>query len=130
MNEHPWHPRQFNPDVSEEFVELIADMMEKDPQKRIQSAEEVANRLEPWATEITHLHSQELLDTPWHAPAVPVESAGAVPSDMHETQPDGYMESAEALTGTKSETSQETFSSHSRDASPPPMTWLPEPDQA
>ena len=129
LNEHPWHPRQFNPDVSEEFVELIADMMEKDPQKRIQSAEEVANRLEPWATEITHLHSQELLDTPWHAPAVPVESAGVAPSDMHETQPDGYMESAEALTGTKSETSQETFSSHSRDASPPPMTWLPEPDQ-
>ena len=25
----PWHPRRFNADLSEEFVEIIADMMEK-----------------------------------------------------------------------------------------------------
>tara|TARA_B100000676_G_scaffold309697_1_gene374018 strand:+ start:320 stop:1693 length:1374 start_codon:yes stop_codon:yes gene_type:complete len=130
LNEHPWHPRQFNPDVTEEFVELIADMMEKDPQKRIQSADEVANRLEPWASEITHLHTSELLETPWQAPAVPVDAAGNVApaSDMHETQPDGYVESSEALVGTESGASQETLNSHSRDVSPPPMTWVPEPE--
>ncbi len=45
----PWHPRRFNPEVSEEFVEIIADMMEKDPKNRVQSAAEVAARLEMWA---------------------------------------------------------------------------------
>ncbi|MDB4331818.1 serine/threonine protein kinase [bacterium] len=46
----PWHPRKFAPDLSEEFVDVIADMMEKDPMRRIQSAAEVAERLEPWVS--------------------------------------------------------------------------------
>jgi len=131
LNEHPWHPRQFNPDVGEEFVELIADMMEKDPQKRIQSADEVASRLEPWASEITHLHTNELLVTPWQAPAVPLESATdpLAASDMHETQPDGYSESSEALVVTESGVSQETLDSQSRNFSAPPMNWVPIPEQ-
>ena len=45
----PWHPRRFAPELQEEFVDTIADMMEKDPANRIQSAAEVAERLEPWA---------------------------------------------------------------------------------
>lgn len=44
------HPRTFNPEISEEFVEIIADMMEKDTSERIQSANEVVKRLEPWTT--------------------------------------------------------------------------------
>ena len=125
LNEHPWHPRQFSTDVSEEFVELIADMMEKDPQKRIQSAEEVANRLEPWANEVTYFNTGDLIGTPWLAPAVPVESTeNPLPvSDMHETHPDGYIESTEAMVATDSGASQETLNSQSRDVSPPPMTW-------
>ena len=125
LNEHPWHPRQFSTDVSEEFVELIADMMEKDPQKRIQSAEEVANRLEPWANEVTYFNTGDLIGTPWLAPAVPVESTeNPLPvSDMHETHPDGYIESTEAMVATESGASQETLNSQSRDVSPPPMTW-------
>lgn len=48
----PWHPRQFAPDISDEFAEVIADMMEKIPEKRIQSAAEVIRRLEPWANDL------------------------------------------------------------------------------
>jgi serine/threonine protein kinase len=127
LNEHPWHPRQFNADVSEEFVELIADMMEKDPQKRIQSAEEVASRLEPWASEVAYFNTGDLIGTPWMAPAVPVASGeNSLPaSDMHETHPDGYVESAEAMVATESGASQETLNSQSRDVSPPPMPWVP-----
>ena len=130
LNEHPWHPRQFSTDVSEEFVELIADMMEKDPQKRIQSAEEVANRLEPWANEVTYFNTGDLIGTPWLAPAVPVESTeNPLPvSDMHETHPDGYIESTEAMVATESGASQETLNSQSRDVSPPPMTWVSVPE--
>lgn len=47
--ETPWHPRQFNPELSDEFADLIADLMEKDPQRRVQTAEEVARRLAAWA---------------------------------------------------------------------------------
>lgn len=130
LNEHPWHPRQFSTDVSEEFVELIADMMEKDPQKRIQSAEEVANRLEPWTNEVTYFNTGDLIGTPWLAPAVPVESTeNPLPvSDMHETHPDGYIESTEAMVATESGASQETLNSQSRDVSPPPMTWVSVPE--
>src|SRR4029078_8220640 len=37
-NDTPWHPRRFNAELHEEFVEVIADMMEKDTKARIQSA--------------------------------------------------------------------------------------------
>ncbi|MCS7467869.1 serine/threonine protein kinase [Stieleria sp. ICT_E10.1] len=46
----PWHPRKFAPDLSEDFVDTIADMMEKDPSRRIATANEVAERLEVWCT--------------------------------------------------------------------------------
>jgi hypothetical protein len=47
LEERPLHPRQFSPDIREEFVEIIADMMEIDPSRRASSAAEVAARLEP-----------------------------------------------------------------------------------
>lgn len=45
----PWHPRKFTPELSEDFVDTIADMMEKDPARRLGSATEVAERMEPFA---------------------------------------------------------------------------------
>ncbi len=49
LEEDPWHPSRLNQDLSEEFVDVLGDMMEKDPALRIQSAAEVAQRMEPWA---------------------------------------------------------------------------------
>lgn len=72
--ETPWHPRRFNPDVCEEFVEIIADMMEKDPKARIQTAAEVAARLEPWARESAPLPSHQLTKSPWTPPPLPTDS--------------------------------------------------------
>jgi serine/threonine protein kinase len=71
--ETPWHPRRFNPDLSEEFVEIIADMMEKDPDARIQSADEVVARLEPWAKDAGPLLAQQLSKARWMAPPPPEE---------------------------------------------------------
>jgi serine/threonine protein kinase len=48
-NDTPWKPNRLNPELSEEFVEIISQMMEKDPQKRIQTAAEVVRALAPWA---------------------------------------------------------------------------------
>lgn len=76
----PWHPRKFAPELSEEFVDVIADMMEKDPSRRIQTGKEVAERLEPWANS-----PAEIIDVPidrkaWTPPPPPKE-----PSQIRET---------------------------------------------
>lgn len=79
--ETPWHPRRFNPEVSEEFVEAIADMMEKDPAARIQTAAEVVSRLEAWAEESAPILSQQLTKSPWMPPPLPTEDD----SDLQDT---------------------------------------------
>ncbi len=45
----PLYPRLLNPALSDEFIEVIADMMAKNPRDRIQNGEEVVRRLAPWA---------------------------------------------------------------------------------
>jgi serine/threonine protein kinase len=48
-NDMPLHPRRISPTLSEEFVEVISLMMNKDPKERIQTAAEVMRQLAPWA---------------------------------------------------------------------------------
>jgi len=45
----PLDPRKLNPDLSPEFLDVLADMMAKDPADRLQTVAEVIARLEPWA---------------------------------------------------------------------------------
>ncbi|HAC92418.1 MAG TPA: serine/threonine protein kinase [Planctomycetaceae bacterium] len=71
LQEHPMHPRRFVPDPPEDFVDIIADMMEKDPEKRIASAAQVAARLEPWASDEHELGVYGLTRSPWLAPPPP-----------------------------------------------------------
>jgi serine/threonine protein kinase len=71
LEQKPLNPRQFCPDVSEEFVEIIAEMMEKDSKARIQTASEVAARLEPWAREESTIPPQQLTKSPWMPPPLP-----------------------------------------------------------
>jgi len=71
LEENPVHPRRFAPDVPEDFVDIIADMMEKDPKKRIASSAQVALRLEPWASDDAPLSTGGLVRSPWLAPPPP-----------------------------------------------------------
>ena len=48
VEQMPLKPSRINSDLSDEFVDVIAAMMEKEPAKRIQTAAEVAERLAPW----------------------------------------------------------------------------------
>ena len=48
VNLRPFPPRRLNPQLTEEFVEVMTDMMAKDPTKRIPSAREVIVRLGPF----------------------------------------------------------------------------------
>lgn len=47
----PLNPRRFNLELSDEFVDVIAAMMEKDPQKRLKTCDDVVRRLAPWASD-------------------------------------------------------------------------------
>ena len=71
LEETPWHPRQFNEEVSDEFVDIIADMMEKDPAKRVQAAGEVVTRLKPWASDSQPFSSRQMTKSPWMSPPLP-----------------------------------------------------------
>jgi len=44
----PLDPRRLNPDLDSAFVDVIADMLAKDPAERIPSAAQVIVRLSPW----------------------------------------------------------------------------------
>jgi serine/threonine protein kinase len=48
MHEAPLHPRRYNQELSDEFLDVLADMMEKDPQQRIGTAADVVHRLALW----------------------------------------------------------------------------------
>lgn len=86
----PWHPRRFALELSEDFVDVIADMMEKDSTRRIQSAAEVASRLEPWSQTATEVIDRPLERHAWAAPPPPQEAsavrgvAGAVERTLTE----------------------------------------------
>ncbi len=85
--ETPWHPRRFNTNIEEEFVEVIAEMMEKNPANRIQSAGEVARRLEIWAGRAEPLPAQPPTRSPWMPAPVP---AGNEEEDLQATLEGSY----------------------------------------
>jgi len=51
LNLKPLDPRRLNHQLSDPFVDLIADMMAKDPAQRISTAAEVIERLASWSRE-------------------------------------------------------------------------------
>ncbi len=69
----PWHPRKFAPELHEDFVDVIADMMEKDPARRIKTAAEVAERLEPWCSATSELIDRPIERQAWTPPPPPLE---------------------------------------------------------
>ncbi len=75
LEDMPLHPRRLNPALTDDFVDVIADMMDKDPKRRVQSAEEVIRRLEPWANKrVDHLRIEE--DSRWSSQDEPVVIVG------------------------------------------------------
>jgi serine/threonine protein kinase len=103
LEEMPWHPRRINPEISEELVDVIADMMEKDCQRRIQTAAEVARRLEPWAAENYVLPAHDLQRSPWQA--------APLPTGVHDTADEVDIEESgsESLSESPSQVSEGTY---------------------
>jgi len=90
----PLDPRRLNPRLSDRFVDVIADMMAKNPAERIPSAREVAERLAPWtlaqdqaAAVATRVKTRATIsNTPsWTAKAFYAGEGGG--TGLEETQP-------------------------------------------
>lgn len=118
----PFHPRKFAPDLSEEFVDIIADMMEKDPARRIQSAAEVAERLEPWADSVP-----EMVDVPidrqvWTPPPPPHE-----PSQIRGVSDTSEFANSGTLAGSGGLSASGRHSDSINSVPPLPSDWGPEP---
>jgi hypothetical protein len=60
--------------VPEDFVDIIADMMEKDPGRRVSTAAEVVARLEPWAPGSLQMPAPQPTRSPWMAPPLPAHA--------------------------------------------------------
>jgi serine/threonine protein kinase len=121
----PLHPRTFNEEINEEFVDVIADMMEKEPSARIQSAAEVAARLEPWAADARLLGAQQMTRSPWMSAPLPTatddeRAQGIVVVDDYEETDSSQAESASQISqGTTPVSAQETR--RVRAPKPPPI---------
>ncbi|MEM7315124.1 MAG: serine/threonine protein kinase, partial [Planctomycetota bacterium] len=114
--ETPWHPRRFNNTVDDEFVDLIADMMEKNPINRVQSAEEVAARLEPWAMQAGPMPRQQPTRSPWMPPPLPAGSSDE--DDLQVTQEGSYDDlDVDSLSGSRSHLSSIWQGSQTTDGS-------------
>lgn len=84
----PLDPRRLNPDLSDDFVEVIAEMMAKEPGHRIATAGLVADRLRPWVTGVLPAAAQPAPPPPAPTPLpVPPLLTGVAPSVMADTEP-------------------------------------------
>jgi serine/threonine protein kinase len=100
LEETPWHPRRFNPEVSEEFVDVIADMMEKDPQAGRLTAGEVVARLESWAIDAGPIPTYQLTKSRWAPPPLPID--GETQDDVADLEDLAQESSTQASQGTES----------------------------
>ncbi len=131
LEETPWHPRRFNEEVSDEFVDLIGDMMEKDPALRIQNVEEVSERLSPWAMDDSPLLDDNLVPSRWASPPPTQGDQDTDPADelteMALTEMTGHSETSQGSHSQLSHSqlsqgSQASMGLHSKPPPPPLST--------
>ena len=80
----PLDPRRLVPELSDKFVEVIADMMAKRPEDRIGTAMDVIERLEPWAgagSVVAPLVAEPV------TPVFPQAVRKTIPSPIGDTEP-------------------------------------------
>jgi serine/threonine protein kinase len=87
VEDPPITPRRFQTELSDAFIDVIADMMHKDPRKRIASAEEVVRRLAPWAGDSVAGALRSVAATGGLRPGLPAASDGEL--NLFESMPAG-----------------------------------------
>lgn len=89
----PLDPRRLNPELDDEFVDLIAAMMAKNPTERIQTMGDVVRRLSKWADprSIAHAAATDQLDALAVQSIHPPERR-RVPPVLSDTEPNFLIE--------------------------------------
>lgn len=102
LEETPMHPRRFAESLQDEFVDIIAEMMEKDSRRRMATCSEVAARLEPWANvQSGTISYPSLVPSPWAAPPPPsVDESALFGSDERESGLDSIASNDSVLSAT------------------------------
>jgi serine/threonine protein kinase len=116
--EIPLNPRRFNLELTDEFIDVIAAMMEKEPTKRLQSGGDVVRRLAPWAKESVVGAVREVVQ-----PVLPVERAALSQSD---TQPGWFEDLGPTSDDSSSQVTQRTDAVASADHDTLPDIDLPD----
>lgn len=80
----PLHPRHFNTALDDAFVDAIADLMEKDPQRRVATAADVVERLDRWLA----APSEATLATATVRSITPPAEPPIAPPGLHDTDSD------------------------------------------
>ncbi|MCR4411233.1 MAG: serine/threonine protein kinase [Thermoguttaceae bacterium] len=107
----PLDPRRLNPNLTAAFVEVLADMMAKDPEQRIPSAAAVVARLRPWVGAPERVSGMVPGGrVPGSGPAGP-RPGGPVDDEMDDTE-SGFPDLPEAAPGPKENTSQASQVTH------------------
>lgn len=93
LNLQPIDPRRINPALPSPFVDVIADMMAKKPEKRLADAAQVIERLTPWVREpAVALLAQRLERLPSTVPPPPLRvPPPVVRSQLRDTDPDTFL---------------------------------------
>ena len=127
VEETPWHPKRFSPELSEEFVEVIADMMEKDPDDRISTGEEVVARLEYWTDDPSPVIRPNTIRSPWSVPPLPMarDDDELVDTDNEGLSIDSNISQASQGTDSSSVAGQDTTSSQRSRQTPPALPFYP-----
>lgn len=111
----PYHPQRFNEEVSEEFVEVIADMMEKDPDSRMQTAAEAVARLSVWAEGEGPVPRTMRSSNNWMPPPLPTDNEMGDGADFEVPE-----DASQVSQGTFSIAGQETYPGAGSEELPPP----------
>lgn len=122
LDETPWHPRRFAPELAEEFVELIAEMMEKDPQRRIASAAIVAERLLPWFDGEIEPVAAAPAHSPWHPAPPPAEPVAGAAVETNERE----LLSQGSIDDQRSSAASTSGSAATVPPPPPPIPFSPD----
>jgi len=125
----PLDPRRLNPSLSAAFVDVLADMMAKDPAERIATAEEVIRRLAPWTLGPAPIgpRAKQKRETPEPASGPPASQTfrNGAPEDLAEDPLEETKSSFSDFFAGLAREIQQVAGQAQRRSSPPATLWKP-----
>jgi hypothetical protein len=88
-------PRRLNSELSDDFVDVIAEMMAKRPDQRVPNGSEVVARLAPWVSSFLPRTAEEPVPMPVPPPIKIPPVVRQVPAGVSDTEPYFLVQPAE-----------------------------------